>query len=470
MYIIIESIVMSSDKYDKDFAKYMEIFDHQVANYIPPKNQWQPPDLAVYGEKDLYRVPVDRAKKLKFDAIKYQFKRQYRLNKFYHGFCKDKKITPDDIKKFDDLEKIPLVPGEFYKDAPAGRDFALWLANVFTGDIPKIKIKGQNPSFDEVINSFNDKGLAFAYSSGTSGKHTFIPRDRRTFNIAEYAAAKNAISMAYPTYDPKMNGYLLMPNPFKTNVFAGKVCTVFFDAISDVKSAIDRQINTELIKLSMTGQGGLKAKLIRRALSRMNKKIVKDIIKWIEKNYKENKKIVFVGAPFLLDAVTNKLKEMGKTFDFGERCIILTGGGWKVHEDDRMPVETFRKQMKEVLGVNPDYCLDLYGMVEGNGWMVHCPEGHYLHIPHTYYHAMVLDDEFNPVGYGEWGRFAFLDGTTYSYPGFIISGDKVRMLKRCPICDRPGPVLEPEVSRASGKEMRGCAEEVRRMISRDVGR
>ena len=260
-----------------------------------------------------------------------------------------------------------------------------------------------------------------------------------------------------------------MPNPFKTNVFAGKVCTIYFDAISEVKSAIDREINTELIKLSMTGSGGFKAKMIQKYLAKMNKKIVNDIIKWLEKNDREKNKIVFTGAPFLLYAVTKKLIEQGKSFDFSDRGAILTGGGWKIQENHRMPFEDFRKRMQEVLGINTEYCLDLYGMVEGHGWMVQCQEGHYLHIPYAYYHPLVLDDEFKPLGYGEWGRFAFLDGSTFSYPGFIISGDKVRMLEHCPVCDRPGPVLEPEVTRASGKEMRGCAEELRHMISMDVG-
>ena len=93
------------------------------------------------------------------------------------------------------------------------------------------------------------------------------------------------------------------------------------------------------------------------------------------------------------------------------------------------------------------------------------PEGHYLHIPITYLHPMVIDKDMNPVDYEEYGRFAFLDGTAYSYPGFIVSGDRVRMLERCPVCDRPGPVLEPEIKRAKGEEVRGCAEEVRRMLS-----
>ena len=52
----------------------------------------------------------------------------------------------------------------------------------------------------------------------------------------------------------------------------------------------------------------------------------------------------------------------------------------------------------------------------------------------------------------------------------MVSGDRVRMLEHCPVCDRPGPVLEPEIKRDSGQEMRGCAEEMRRMLSADLGR
>jgi hypothetical protein len=453
----------------ESYDEYIKKFDSHVSKYIPQKNEWTPADYAVYGPKDLFRVPLKEAKELQFNAIKYQFKRHFEQNKMYHGFCKDMKINLDDIKKYDDLEKIPLIPSEFYKDYPIGKDFALWLANIFTGEIPTVNISGKNPSFDDVINAFNATGMAVAYSSGTSGRHTFIPRDKRTFYISEYSAAKVVISMIYPIWDYDMHGYLLMPNPFKTNVYAGKVCTIYYDAIKHVDVAIDREIDTELIKLSMTGGKGLKAKLVKSTLSRMNKKIIDNIIKWIEKNDKEKNKIAFVGAPFLLYAVTNKLKEEGRTFNFADRSAVLTGGGWKTNENARMPLTTFRKQMEEVLGIKQEHCLDLYGMVEGNAWMSHCQEGHYLHIPITYYHPMVLDKEFKPIGYNESGRFAFLDGSSFSYPAFIISGDQVRMLEHCPVCDRPGPVLEPEVSRASGKEMRGCAEEVRRMISTDMG-
>lgn len=453
------------------FDDYIKKFNKKAEKYIPPRNEWTPSDEAVYGVKDLYKTPVKKAKELKLKAIKYTFKNSYENNEIYHNFCKEKNFTPGNLKNYEDIEKIPLLPNNFYKNYPDGKDFATWLANMYSIKLPKIKISGKNPSYDDVINAFNKNGMRVCYSSGTSGRHTFIPRDVRTFNRVEYALAKGVVSMAYPIWEYDMYGYLLMPNPNKTNLFVGRVSTIYFDVIKDVQVSIDREINTETISMSMSGRrGGLKSLIVKAALARMYKKIVNNIISWLEKHEKENNKIMFAGAPFLLYAVVEKMKEQGKTFDFSDRGAILTGGGWKAQEDKRIPVVEFRNIMEEMLGINPELCFDAYGMVEGNGFMTHCPEGHYLHVPHTYYHPMVLDEEYKPVGYGKKGRFAFIDGSTTSYPGFMITGDQVKLIEHCPACDRPGPVLEPEVHRAAGQEIRGCAEEVRRMVSSDVGR
>lgn len=452
------------------YSEYIKKFDERVKKYIPEKKDWTPADEAIYGQEDLYKVPLKKAKDLKFKAIKYQFNNHYKNNEIYQNFCKEKNFSPTELKTHDDLEKIPLLPSDFYKSYPSGKDFARWLANLYSIDLPKIKIKGDNPTYDDVIESFNNAGLRVCYSSGTSGRHTFIPRDMRTYNIAEYAAAKCALPLIYPIWEYDMYGYLLMPNPFKTYIFAGRAAEIYYSAVKDVRAAINREINTEIIRARMLGSRGIKGKITNLYIKRMYDKILKDIINWLETHEKNKKdKIALIGAPWLLYMVMKKLEEDGKTFDFSNRGAVLTGGGWKIHENKRMPLEIFRGMVKKYLGINDEYCLDLYGMVEGNGWMIHCPEGHYLHIPHSYYHPLILDKEYIPIGYEEWGRFAFLDGSTFSYPGFIISGDRVRLLERCPVCDRPGPVLEPEVSRDKGQEMRGCAEEVRKMISSDIG-
>jgi hypothetical protein len=81
---------------------------------------------------------------------------------------------------------------------------------------------------------------------------------------------------------------------------------------------------------------------------------------------------------------------------------------------------------------------------------------------------LVFDSSLTPAGYGEKGRFAFLDVLVGIYPGFIITGDEVLMLEHCPVCDRPGPVLEPEMKRVPSEEVHGCSEELRRILAQTL--
>jgi len=262
------------------------------------------------------------------------------------GFCKENNISPDDIKTSDDLVKIPLIPDGFFKDYPHGKEFATWLGNIHTGDLPKIEIKQLIPTYDQVIDAFNKAGMLVSYSSGTGGRHTFIPRDQRTFSVSEYAIAKSVVTMIYPFWKYDSSGYLLMPNPKNTNIYAGKVCLVYFDAIQNVNVAIDREITTELIQMMMSGGRGLKSRLIKLFSRRTSRQMIDDIIKWLEYHDKTNEKITFVGAPYILYFVMEKLKAQGRSFDFGERGGVATGGGWKIHENARLSVADFRKEGK----------------------------------------------------------------------------------------------------------------------------
>ncbi len=440
--------------------------------YMPARDSFTPVEKAIYESESMYNTSVKEAEKYRLKAIKYAFNNHYENNKFYHDYCLEHQIKPDDIKTVDDLAKIPLLSHKFFKDYPSGKEFAIWLANIMTGEIPKITIDKKNPSFDDVIKSFGNSGITIAYSSGTTGKFTFIPRDERTFKSAEYSIARSALEMLSRWWKYDANGYLLFPHPQKTNLYVGKVTSILFDVVRDVSVAMDREITTDLIRISMGRTKGLKEKMmsgaIKLASKKMNEKMVNDIVDWAERLEKTDEPIIFVGAPFILNMVMNKMDKDGLKFDFGERGAVLTGGGWKTQERKRMPVKDFREKVNKFFNIPGEQCLDLYAMVEGNGFMTHCPEGHYFHIPHNYYHPLVLDEDNEPVGYDEYGKFAFLDSLAGSYPGFISTGDKVKLLERCPACGRPGPVLEPEVTRMAGEEIRGCAEEMRKMLMNDL--
>jgi hypothetical protein len=239
--------------------------------------------------------------------------------------------------------------------------------------------------------------------------------------------------------------------------------------MSNVEVAVDRELTTGLIQAAMGAGHGSRGTAAARAQSEEEQKMIDRIIDWLERHDATEERISIIGAPYVLHSVMEKLRADGKSFDFGERGVVVSGGGWKVRENARLPIDDFRNQVGDVLGIPENCCFDVYAMVEGNGWIMQCPEGHYLHVPYTYYKSFVLGDDLMPASAGEWGRFAFLDALAGSYPGFVITGDKVRMLERCPICDRPGPVLEPEVKRAAGEEVRGCAEELRRVLVGDLG-
>ncbi|MDG6229706.1 MAG: hypothetical protein QCH96_07050, partial [Candidatus Thermoplasmatota archaeon] len=346
-----------------DYNAYVDDFDKRVSNYIP--KQGTPLYEALVKPKDIYRIPLDQAEKLQLACIKHAFKHHYTNNAFYHNFCKEHKISPADINTSEDLNKIPLIPDKFFKDYPSGKDFATWLANIYTGELPKITIKQKNPNYDDVIKAFNEAGIVVTYSSGTGGRHTFIPRNKATFLNSEYAAAKSLIGMIHPLWKYDSYGYLLMPNPKKNFIYAGKALEIYFDAVKDVSVAIDREVTTKLIEMTMGGKGGVKSKIVRYLAFKKYGTMVDDIISWLEKREKAKDTITLVGAPYILYAVMEKLKKEGRTFDFGERGGVGTGGGWKVHENKRMPVEEFRKQVKEVLGIPGKFVLDVYGMVEG---------------------------------------------------------------------------------------------------------
>lgn len=452
------------------YAHYIAKFDRLAASYIPAIATWTPVDEALYGPPDPFRVPYAQALEMQFRAVRFSLERHYRLNKIYHKFCHERGFAPEQVKSVEDLERIPLLPDTFFKDYPAGREFPLWLGNIISGELPKVVIRRKNAGCDDVIRAFNEAGMAVMFSSGTSGRHTFIPRDRRTFLGAEYMMAKSVVAMTYPHWDRNWHEYLLMPDPRRTSLFAGRACAVFFDVIGDVRVAVDREVTTELIRLAMAGQGGVKGRIVRYAARRRWEKMLADIMDWLEHHEQGGDKVMFFGAPFILLQVLERLQQKGRRFAFGERGWVGTAGGWKAFEGARIPLADFRARVEQVLGIPQQHCLDMYAMVESNACMLQCPEGHYLHVPHQFFRPLVLGSDGRPLPCGKWGRFAFLDAAALSYPGFIMTGDRVRLLERCPTCDRPGPVLDPEVNRFSDAGVRGCSEELRRLIAADLGK
>ena len=336
---------------NQNYDAYITRFDGLMEKYIPPRSAWSPVDEALYGPPDPFRVPMAQALDSQWRSLHFAFAHHYAGNAVYRNFCRQRGVAPEHIRNPDDLERIPLIPDTFFKDHPGGRDFALWLGNIFSGELPRIVIRGKKPTSDQVLAAFNDAGLELTFSSGTSGRHTFIPRDRRTFFRAEYAMAKAVVAMTYPRWEPACHEYLLMPDPRRTSLFAGRACAVFFDVVEDVSVAIKRPVSTELIRLTMAGRGGLKGRMVKYFARRESKKMIATIIGWLEAHETGSEKVFFFGAPFLLSLVMDSLQKAGRSFSFGERGWVGTAGGWKAYEGSRIPLADFRRRVERVLGI-----------------------------------------------------------------------------------------------------------------------
>lgn len=435
------------------FSQYLQLFNGKVAHYLPEDENYSTVDRIIYQNKNIFMPEGDNFEYFRFQAIKETFTLHYTKNRPYRELCDLNHINPESINEPDDLFLIPLIPHSFFKSFPPGSDCATWIGNIFTGQMPEVFVSRKD-NIDLIIKHFENAGIKISCSSGTTGKLTMVPRDKPSFHRNEYILAKSIVSMCYPHWKPEISGLLLMPDPRVTCLNIGRVCEIFKDVINNVQYAVDRSITASDIINSGVEISSLKRIIYKRLRSRYLAKVIKYTIHWLRLQETSNGIIVIIGPPFLYSLLFKQMKKEGLKFDFAGRCSVITGGGWKNEVRDEIPGDLFREEVKMALGC--ENVLDVYGMAEGNVWGVHCPEGHYLHITSGFALPVVLSETGHVLPYGTEGRFAFLDASITSYPAFIRTGDKVKMYKQCPVCNRPGPVLDPLITRFSNSEQGGC--------------
>ena len=93
-------------------------------------------------------------------------------------------------------------------------------------------------------------------------------------------------------------------------------------------------------------------------------------------------------------------------------------------------------------------------MTEIHGIMQKCAEGRF-HVP-PFLEAIVYDEALvAKSGDDVQGTLGFVDPFAVSYPGFILTGDNVRLLRKPCACGLPGETIL-RVERSPGKDVKGC--------------
>jgi phenylacetate-coenzyme A ligase PaaK-like adenylate-forming protein len=431
-----------------------------------PQEQWITIDEIIYGSSSYFNYNFDEMEKRRFKAIKESLNHHYGKSQFYNQLCKEYEFAPDDVKTTKDLEKIPMLPDTFFKEYPAEhpKEIFEWLTKISTVELGNYDYNGKDLMGFLRWAEGRLEGLV-NHSSGTTGHYSFMFRDKVTFHRFYYALVNTLVDLCPPKNDPHFV-FPGSPNTFLTiGKWIGEISKVFSEPKRHFLT--EREISMSISRLMSTGHAkSLKEKMILKALKKAMIKGEEKMMTLLENLNKTGEQLYIISPPFQLYSIMLKMKERGIKLNLGESdSFLITGGGWKIFESRKISEQEFALMVEATLGISPERYTDLYGMSEMNGGAISC-EGRYKHLL-PWVHPMVLDDNRGHLGYDEWGRFAFLDPVANSYPGYIITGDRVKLLERCPICDKPGPVLESDITRMAGAEAKGCANLMRGLMAEE---
>lgn len=430
---------------------------YELLHIIPPRASWTPVDEAIYGVNDLFEVKIEDANRLRFNAIKFSFNHHYFHNRFYKSICEQRGINPEDIKTILDLPKIPLIPQRVFKQYPEPKLFVPWLRGIGSDIIKYPSIEGS--SYMEIIDKLNKYGIKILFSSGTTGKSSMIPRDymllmkEAHYRISYWKLIDYHPNMFY--FGLGLDPRKLHPNWSIAHGLGGDITTKHKK--NQIYHTRDIKTNQQIIKILMGLEKG------RTQIEKEENEVLVKQLKLLEELKEKKRKGLLHGAPYMINAFLEEIEVTGKDFCLGNKWMVQTGGGgWLGLAKKRL-----YERIESVLGIPDVNCRDIYGMSENTFAFPSC-EGHYYHIPYTVIQPYVLDDNLDPVNYGESGRWAFIDPVPFAYPGYIISEDRVKLLAHCPICDKPGPVISPPITRMPGLEEAGCAAMMRKLMKQKV--
>lgn len=171
----------------------------------------------------------------------------------------------------------------------------------------------------------------------------------------------------------------------------------------------------------------------------------------------QGSRILLFGFTFMIwKYVYQEAVAKGIKLDMGD-SVLIHGGGWKKLQEEAVDADTFKKELRQQLGIQ--HVHNYYGMVEQVGSIfVECACGH-LHTPN--YADIIIRDpiSFEPLSYGVQGLIQVMSVLPKSYPGHsLLTEDLGTILGEddCP-CGWKGKYFEV-AGRIPKAELRGCSD------------
>jgi hypothetical protein len=359
-----------------------------------------------------------------------------------------------------------------------------WLSNLY-GKRLDIDVQGIK-SVDDWIERLQTAGIQVSYSSGTSGTFSFVPRDPADWKQAKIANTNYlAPLLTYSKTGTFLTRLLVKPalrllSPEAFAGAAGRAGIRGFDGVflgfrsgrmgnqvlmQELAPNFRKHYFLYNIDLTATAlrclRRGAKTSEEKALLERFQTEVsakrdenYRKIFENMQISTRSGQKVFIFGAPAQFKDLCQLMSGQNQKLALKKGSLILFGGGWKSFTGEVLSRETLVSMLSEVFGLPPDRILEGYSMTEINMLMLRCDAGRF-HIP-PLIEPVVFDEELSPLeGNDIKGTFGFLDPLAVSYPGFLITGDYIRMVEGDCACGLCGPAVT-EIGRAKGREIKGC--------------
>jgi hypothetical protein len=396
-----------------------------------------------------------------------------------------------DDAPFEALTHEMLLPDAIFKSYPQSlldnADFAgmnEWLRTIFHDEV-KEPVDGLE-NVDEWLARLDRSGIHLAYSSGTSGNLSFVPRDgyswwlfrEGSLHYAPFLFARRRIVGRVKGPLATIAGRTLTPARFR-QIFS-RLGFRDFDGVflnfrggnqgtQLVGQELARRVRNAHflypIDISATAIRALSRGRANQAEQARTDEFLDATIRRKEQNFERlisatraaidgGQRLIVFGAPFLVKDFCDRILAGGKPMNLPPGSIVGYGGGWKTFAGEALSEPALLDLIERAIGVRKQFVVEAYSMTEIGAIMMKCEHGRF-HVP-PQLETVILDDALAPVeGDDITGILGVMDPFAVSYPGFLITGDNVRRNRTpCP-CGLEGETIL-SISRAQGVEAKGC--------------
>lgn len=389
---------------------------------------------------DLMSIPREEREKLQLEAVRTSF---HRLRNRIPALTKlaDRQGV-DTIDRIEDILPV-CFDHRVLKNYPIQiiekRDFkklTTWLDKLTAHDLTRLDLTGLN-TIEEWLGRLEAFGMLVTYSSGTTGKLSFVPRSYDEFgpwkfhfyNVNQASGGVNHWNVKLPTFFPGYRGgyqtMLKMMSMFNMEMAGGP---------EHYYTLYDTHIPADLMALSGRLQAaedkgevaelGLEPALLeqRQKMLEQGRSREGDMEAWFARLIEQFKgQQVKIGGTFSdLYRVTVAGREKGLKCEFAPGSVLQGGGGMKGYKD---APDDWEEQVKEFFGI--ERMGNQYGFSEiiGNGPL--CEAGFFHMPPYSVMLLMGPDGEALPREGVQKGRLVVVDPIPLSYWGGFTSGDEV---------------------------------------------